>query len=247
MPATTTSRVVGPSTAAATPTAAPGAPGAPIFQFPDRNPSVSANPLGGSGAIYNLPTGTAPFGYPAMPSGAGGGGGGEEERGDRAKLARSFTIRQPPSVYIEDDQDLDQTGHPRYKSASDALNHPYYGDHHRTPGLVEYELSDTSGQKYGPSSVAERKRYVEQQQRKVMDEYEMFNPHMDAPPTSPYPPSQLTSAPSYTSAATPGPLSPTMTPSMGGRSPRVHHHHPSQSPSPFGRPRQQHDSNDYQY
>ncbi|KAG9325680.1 hypothetical protein KVV02_001164 [Mortierella alpina] len=330
MPTSTASKAVGQTTAAATPTAAPGiAPGAsPTFKFPIPDPSAGANPLGGSGAIYNLPTGTAPFGYPAMPSGAGGGpndpnfnqghstaggtgsqtnlglivgvtvagvavlamaglmmqryrarsrtntinshqnrsrnknnqtanvssggagaagSGGEEDRGDRAKLARSFTIRQPPNVYIEDDQDLDQTGHPRYKSASDALNHPYYGDHHRTPGLVEYELSDTSGQKYGPSSVAERKRYVEQQQRKVMDEYEMFNPHMDAPPTSPYPPSQLTSAPSYTSAATPGPLSPTMTPSMGGRSPRVNHHHPSQSPSPFGRPRHQHDSNDYQY
>ncbi|KAG0083627.1 hypothetical protein BGZ92_010610, partial [Podila epicladia] len=94
--------------------------------------------------------------------------------------------------------ELDQTGHPRYKSDSDARNHPYYGD--RTPGLIEYELSDTSGQKYGPSSVAERKRYVEQQQRKVMDEYEMFNPHRDQPPPSPYPASQ-SSAPSYMTAA----------------------------------------------
>ncbi|GJJ73489.1 hypothetical protein EMPS_05847 [Entomortierella parvispora] len=178
-------------------------------------------------------------------------GGEEEARGDKAKLAKSFTIRKPPSVYVEDDGDLDQTGHPRYKSDGDARNHPYYGD--RTPGLVEYELSDTSGQKYGPSSVAERKRYVEQQQRKVMDEYEMFNPHKDKPPMSPYPPSQMTSAPSYTS----GPLSPTMapamTPSMGGRSPRVPH--PNQQPmpssssgtqSPFGRPMQQ-QNDDYRY
>jgi len=149
---------------------------------------------------------------------------------DKSQMARSFTIRKPPSVYVDDDQDLDQTGHPNYKSASDALNHPYYGD--RTPGLIEYELSDTSGQKYAPSSVAERKRYVEQQQRLVMDEYEMFNPHKDVPPPSPYPAS--TSAPSYTS----GPRSPvpSMSPTMGGRSPRV-----NQPPSPYGRP------NDYKY
>ncbi|KAG0208747.1 hypothetical protein BGX28_000368 [Mortierella sp. GBA30] len=326
------------STPFAVATATNAAPtSSPIYNLVGVNSAgpTSSGGLAGTGAIYNLPTGTQPFAYPALPSGGAGGpndpnfnqgqntagggsgsssnlglivgvtvagvvviamaglllqryrsrsrtntlnshqtrsrnknnhqtprdnsasaqaaggyiNGGEEERGgDRAKLARSFTIRKPPSVYIEDDQDLDQTGHPRYKSASDAMNHPYYGDH-RTPGLVEYELSDTSGQKYGPSSVAERKRYVEQQQRKVMDEYEMFNPHMDAPPTSPYPPSHLTSAPSYTSAATvtPGPLSPTMAPSMGGRSPRVQHH-PSQSPSPspFGRS-MHHDSNDYQY
>ncbi|KAF9298680.1 hypothetical protein BGZ74_009279 [Mortierella antarctica] len=159
----------------------------------------------------------------------------EERGGDRAKLAKSFTIRKPPSVYVDDDHELDQTGHPRYKSDSDARNHPYYGD--RSPGVIEYELSDTSGQKYGPSSVAERKRYVEQQQRKVMDEYEMFNPHRDQPPPSPYPASQG-SAPSYMTAA---PLSPTMTPSMGGRSPRMNH--PSQAHSPFGMPLQ----DDYKY
>ncbi|KAF9435722.1 hypothetical protein BGZ76_005661 [Entomortierella beljakovae] len=163
----------------------------------------------------------------------------EEERGDRAKLAKSFTIRKPPSVYVEDDQDLNQTGHPQYKSASDAYNHPYYGE--RSPGLVEYELSDTSGQKYGPASIAERKRYVEQQQRKVMEEYEMFNPHKDVPPPSPYPPSQA--APSYTSNPRSPTMTPSMTPSMGGRSPRVHN--PSQSPLPYGRPMQQ--DNDYQY
>ncbi|KAG9070263.1 hypothetical protein KI688_009598 [Linnemannia hyalina] len=172
---------------------------------------------------------------------------GEEERGDRSKLAKSFTIRKPASIYLDDDQDLDQTGHPRYKSASDAQNHPYYSSH-RTPGLVEYELSDTSGQKYGPSSVAERKRYVEQQQRKVMDEYEMFNPHSDLPPQSPYPAS-LNSAPSYTSrplsphvhhgATSPTPM---MTPSMGGRSPRVNH----PTHQPFGRNMDQMD-NDYKY
>ncbi|KAG0052586.1 hypothetical protein BGZ83_002411 [Gryganskiella cystojenkinii] len=194
--------------------------------------------------------------------GASNGNMSEEEaaRGDKAKLAKSFTIRKPPSVYVEDDGDLDQTGHPRYKSDGDARNHPYYGD--RTPGLVEYELSDTSGQKYGPSSVAERKRYVEQQQRKVMDEYEMFNPHRDKPPMSPYPASQHTIAPSYTSG-TPlnsgplhsGPLSPTMTPSMGGRSPRVHNPNlqnmmptspTSGTQSPFGRP-MNHQQDDYRY
>ncbi|KAG0299739.1 hypothetical protein BGZ98_009804, partial [Dissophora globulifera] len=95
----------------------------------------------------------------------------DEERGDRVKMAKSFTIRAPPSVYVEDDQDLDQTGHPHYKSAGDAKSHPYYGGA-RSPGLVEYELSDTNGQRYESTSVAERKRYVEQQQRKVMEEYE---------------------------------------------------------------------------
>ncbi|KAF9121066.1 hypothetical protein BGW39_010869 [Mortierella sp. 14UC] len=184
----------------------------------------------------------------AGPGAGGNMSGGEEERGDRAKLAKSFTIRKPPSVYVDDDQDLDQTGHPRYKSASDAQNHPYYGDH-RTPGLVEYELSDTSGQKYGPSSVAERKRYVEQQQRKVMDEYEMFNPHMDMPPQSPYPAS-LNSAPSYTSRPLSPPVhhqstspTPMMTPSMGGRSPRVH----QATHQPFGRNLDQQMDNDYKY
>ncbi|KAG0350442.1 hypothetical protein BGZ54_003827 [Gamsiella multidivaricata] len=314
----TTTRVVATTPAGAQPT--------PVYNIP-------GVPAAGNGTIFNLPTGTSPFTYPALPSGASGpnspnyqqgqtpssstsnsnipmivgvtvaavvvltvfglvlqryrarsrtntinsyqsrsrnknnqpnpssssaGHMSDEDRGDKAKLAKSFTIRKPPSVYVDDDQDLDQTGHPRYKSASDALNHPYYGVNDRpTPGLVEYELSDTSGQKYGPSSVAERKRYVEQQQRKVMDEYEMFNPHKDPPPASPYPASpypgspypasNFTSAPSYTS----GPISPTMapslTPSMGGRSPRVHHQHPSQSPTPYGRSMQQQMDNDYQY
>ncbi|KAG0242013.1 hypothetical protein BGW41_004996 [Actinomortierella wolfii] len=136
----------------------------------------------------------------------------DERNGGKGGVSRSFTIRKPASVnYIEDDSELDQTGHPRYKTDGDAHNHPYYGD--RTPGLVEYELSDTSGQKYGPSSVAERKRYVEQQQRKVMEEYEMsFQDYH--PPSSPYP--QSTAAPSYTSH-----VSPVQTPTMGGRSPRV--------------------------
>ncbi|KAF9969269.1 hypothetical protein BGZ73_008468 [Actinomortierella ambigua] len=138
----------------------------------------------------------------------------DHNKGGAGGVTRSFTIRKPASVnYVEDDNDLDQTGHPRFKSDSDARNNPYYGD--RTPGLVEYDLSDTSGQKYGPSSVAERKRYVEQQQRKVMEEYEMsFQDYH--PPSSPYP--QSTLAPSYTSHA-----SPTQTPTMGGRSPRVQH------------------------
>ncbi|KAF8934094.1 hypothetical protein EDD21DRAFT_364357 [Dissophora ornata] len=176
---------------------------------------------------------------------AAAGSGIEEDRGDRAKLAKSFTIRRPPSVYVEDDQDLDMTGHPRYKSAGDALNHPYYGD--RSVGVVEYELTDTNGQKYGPGSVAERKQYVELQQRKVMDEYEMSNhPHMyGSPPSSPYPASHATSAPSYTSGAlsptTMRPLSP-MSPSMGGRSPRVNH-----PPSPYGRTIHQQQQDEYMY
>ncbi|KAG0226535.1 hypothetical protein BGX31_007267 [Mortierella sp. GBA43] len=290
--------------ATTTASAAPaGASGAPTFIFPDAP--------AGTNTIYNLPTGTSPFVYPALPSDASGpntprynqgqqspsssnsnlglivgvtvagvavicivglliqrarGRGRtnnshqqrratpaktqhhhqasaatsnitEDSDRDKGQLGRSFTIRKPPSVYVDDDQDLDLTGHPQYKSASDALNHPYYGD--RTPGLIEYELSDTSGQKNAPSSIAERKRYVEQQQRIVMDEYEMFSPHKDVPPPSPYPAS---SAPSYTSgnhgARSPAP---SMTPNMGGRSPRV-----QQTPtSPFGR--SQFDSSDYTY
>ncbi|KAF9930317.1 hypothetical protein FBU30_000663 [Linnemannia zychae] len=179
-------------------------------------------------------------------SSAGGNTSGGEE-GDRAKLAKSFTIRKPPSVYVEDDNDLDQTGHPRYKSASDAQNHPYYG---RTPGLTEYELMDTSGQKYGPSNVAERKRYVEQQQRKVMDEYEMFNPHKDPPPQSPYPAS-LNSAPSFTSRPLSPPVhrqqsqspAPVMSPSMGGRSPRIH----QPTHQSFAQNLEQQMDNDYKY
>ncbi|KAF9160782.1 hypothetical protein DFQ26_005173 [Actinomortierella ambigua] len=154
-------------------------------------------------------------------------GKGGDGSGAAGGVTRSFTIRKPASVnYVDDDNELDQTGHPRFKSDNDAQNHPYYGD--RTPGLVEYDLSDTSGQKYGPSSVAERKRYVEQQQRKVMEEYEMsFQDYH--PPSSPYPPSTLapsspylqsTVAPSF-SSNTVG--SPGQTPTMGGRSPRAQH------------------------
>ncbi|KAF9561663.1 hypothetical protein BGW38_009001 [Lunasporangiospora selenospora] len=182
---------------------------------------------------------TAPPHLPP-PGGAGHLSSGDEElqRGDKAKLAKSFTIRKPPSVYVDDDQDLDQTGHPRYNSDGDARHHPYYG-HAGPGGLVEYELSDTRGQQYEPTSVAERKRYVEQQHRKVMEEYEMYNPHKDMPPPSPYPPSHGTAAPSYTSGgvggATSPPLNSSVLPSMGGRSPRVNPPGHPHSPSPFGR------------
>ncbi|KAF9184757.1 hypothetical protein BGZ51_009318 [Haplosporangium sp. Z 767] len=104
--------------------------------------------------------------------------GGDE---DKTKLARSFTIRKPPSVYIEDDQDLDQTHHPRYQSDADARNNPYYGDRANNGGVIEYELTDTRGQKYEESTIAERKRYVEQQQRQFMDGFESVYASQQSP------------------------------------------------------------------
>ncbi|KAG0257268.1 hypothetical protein BG011_004060 [Mortierella polycephala] len=104
---------------------------------------------------------------------------GEDE--DKTKLARSFTIRKPASVYIEDDQDLDQTHHPRYQSDTDAHNNPYYGDRTNNGGVIEYELTDTHGQKYEESTIAERKRYVEQQQRQFMDGFESVYASQQSP------------------------------------------------------------------
>lgn len=145
------------------------------------------------------------------------------------KLGRSFTIRKPPSVYVENDQELDQTHYPRYNGAQDARNNPYYGDRQYSNnhnGVIEYELSDTSGQKYGPSSVAERKKYVEQQQQEVMDKYDMFDRFdKQNAPTSPY----SSQAPTLNG----NPRSPT---AGSARSPRTEY----QQPSYGGRQQQNH-------
>ncbi|KAF9297758.1 Multiple epidermal growth factor-like domains protein 8 [Mortierella antarctica] len=163
------------------------------------------------------------------------GGNGDGEGG---KLGRSFTIRKPPSVYVENDQDLDQTHYPRYANAQDASNNPYYGDrqynnNNYNGGVIEYELSDTSGQKYGPSSVAERKKYVEQQQKEVLDKYEMFDRFdQQNAPNSPY--SQATTLASNNS----NPRSPTV---GSARSPRTEF----QQPSYGGRQQQQNQRDGY--
>ncbi|KAG0037920.1 hypothetical protein BGZ82_001564 [Podila clonocystis] len=163
----------------------------------------------------------------------GGNGDGE------GKLGRSFTIRKPPSVYVENDQDLDQTHYPRYGNAQDARNNPYYGDrqynnNNFNGGVIEYELSDTSGQKYGPSSVAERKKYVEQQQKEVLDKYDMFDRFdQQNTPSSPY--SQATTLASNNNS---NPRSPKV---GGARSPRTEY----QQPSYGGRQQQQNQRDGY--
>ncbi|KAG0099542.1 hypothetical protein BGZ93_007178 [Podila epicladia] len=163
------------------------------------------------------------------------GGNGDGEGG---KLGRSFTIRKPPSVYVENDQDLDQTHYPRYANAQDARNNPYYGDrqynnNYNNGGVIEYELSDTSGQKYGPSSVAERKKYVEQQQKEVLDKYDMFDRFdQQNAPSSPY--SQATTLASNNS----NPRSPKV---GGARSPRTEY----QQPNYGGRQQQQNQRDGY--
>ncbi|KAF9964715.1 hypothetical protein BGZ70_006048 [Mortierella alpina] len=142
------------------------------------------------------------------------------EESDKTKLARSFTIREPADAYVRDDRDLEQSHHGgRYKSDGDSRhgNHhssgsggaPYYGDRRSSNGgtIIEYELTDTSGQAYGPGSVAERKRYVEEQQRQFMDEYD--NIYAAGPPT---PRSEQSSLPQ---------LRVDHSPSMGSRSPRT--------------------------
>ncbi|KAF9277466.1 hypothetical protein BGZ68_009256 [Mortierella alpina] len=114
------------------------------------------------------------------------------EESDKTKLARSFTIREPADAYVREDRDRDgeQSHHARYKSDADGRHHnnhggsaPYYSDRRSSNGgtIIEYELTDTSGQAYGPGSVAERKRYVEEQQRQFMDEYD--NIYAAGPPT----------------------------------------------------------------
>ncbi|KAF9948232.1 hypothetical protein BGZ72_009832 [Mortierella alpina] len=139
------------------------------------------------------------------------------EESDKTKLARSFTIREPTDAYVRDDRDRDMehNHHARYKSDADARHNnsggsaPYYSDRRSSNGgtIIEYELTDTSGQAYGPGSVAERKRYVEEQQRQFMDEYD--NIYAAGPPT---PRSEQSSLPQ---------LRVDHSPSMGSRSPRT--------------------------
>ncbi|KAF9571587.1 hypothetical protein EC968_000404 [Mortierella alpina] len=137
------------------------------------------------------------------------------EESDKTKLARSFTIREPADAYVRDDRDV-ESHQARYKSDGDSRhNHshsggaPYYSDRRSSNGgtIIEYELTDTSGQAYGPGSVAERKRYVEEQQRQFMDEYD--NIYAAGPPT---PRSEQSSLPQ---------LRVDHSPSMGSRSPRT--------------------------
>lgn len=100
----------------------------------------------------------------------------EEE--DKAKQATAFMIRRPPSVYAVDDQDPDnEIPHPHYKSQ-------YYGDSasgRDSPSVAEYELHGGGRNTLSTvSSVAERRRYVEEQQRQFREGYE--NAYNHPPP-----------------------------------------------------------------
>ncbi|KAG0367846.1 hypothetical protein BGZ54_003145 [Gamsiella multidivaricata] len=107
----------------------------------------------------------------------------EEE--DKSKQAKAFMIRRPPSVYVVDDQDPeDDIPHPHYKSQ-------YYGDQgppstsgRVSPSVAEYELFGANRNTLSTvSSVAERRRYVEEQQRQLREGYESAYNH--SPPFEP--------------------------------------------------------------
>lgn len=95
--------------------------------------------------------------------------------GDKSKLGRSFTIRQPAPAYVDDNsvQDLKHTR--PYDDGG------YNSNNYNEPAVIEYELTDTSGHRYEPGSVAERKRYVEEQQRQLMNGYESVYPDQPLP------------------------------------------------------------------
>ncbi|KAF9927856.1 hypothetical protein FBU30_002819 [Linnemannia zychae] len=99
-----------------------------------------------------------------------------EEGGDKSKLGRSFTIRQPAPAYIDNGsvQDLNHYNDSKYNDRSAGG----YGDE---PRVIEYELTDTSGHRYEPGSIAERKRYVEEQQRQLMSGFESVYPDQPLP------------------------------------------------------------------
>ncbi|KAF9150811.1 hypothetical protein BG015_007356 [Linnemannia schmuckeri] len=107
-----------------------------------------------------------------------------EEGGDKSKLGRSFTIRQPAPAYI-DDNSVQDLKHVRPYDDNNGYNNKYNdrsaGGYDGEPAVIEYELTDTSGHRYEPGSVAERKRYVEEQQRQLMSGFESVYPDQPLP------------------------------------------------------------------
>ncbi|KAF9957529.1 hypothetical protein BGZ65_002004 [Modicella reniformis] len=107
-----------------------------------------------------------------------------EEEEDKAKQAKAFMIRRPPSVYMVDDQDHPDMPQAPYKSQ-------YYGDSasgRDSPSVAEYELHNIGGGGSAAGrntlstvgSVDERRRYVEEQQRQFREGYE--NAYNHPPP-----------------------------------------------------------------
>ncbi|KAF9086030.1 hypothetical protein BGX23_009207 [Mortierella sp. AD031] len=146
---------------------------------------------------------------------------------DKAKLGRSFTIRQPAAAYVDNNgvQDL------KHMSPYDGSNNNGYGGE---PAVIEYELTDTSGHRYEPGSVAERKRYVEEQQRQLMSGFESVYPDQPLPFQHQQPRSNNNNnnqqdqdyfgSPTLTNASSP----------IGGRSPSQSRRNQSQSLSEQG-------------
>ncbi|KAG0273716.1 hypothetical protein BGZ96_004697 [Linnemannia gamsii] len=106
------------------------------------------------------------------------------EDGDKSKLGRSFTIRQPAPAYVDDNSVQDLKHARPYDDGgynSNKYNDRSAGGYDGEPAVIEYELTDTSGHRYEPGSVAERKRYVEEQQRQLMNGYESVYPDQPLP------------------------------------------------------------------
>ncbi|KAG0268234.1 kelch domain-containing protein 3 [Linnemannia exigua] len=103
-----------------------------------------------------------------------------EEGGDKSKLGRSFTIRQPAAAYV-DDNSVQDLKHMRPYDDNNGYNDRSAGGYGNEPAVIEYELTDTSGHRYEPGSVAERKRYVEEQQRQLMNGFESVYPDQPLP------------------------------------------------------------------
>ncbi|KAF9402369.1 hypothetical protein BGX21_010318 [Mortierella sp. AD011] len=103
-----------------------------------------------------------------------------EDEDEKAKQAKAFMIRRPPSVYAVNEDPEGEIPHPHYKSQ-------YYGyeNGRNSPSIAEYEPRKIGGQNTlsTVSSVAERRRYVEAQQRQFMDDYE--NTYNHPPPFEP--------------------------------------------------------------
>ncbi|KAG9069320.1 hypothetical protein KI688_010220 [Linnemannia hyalina] len=103
--------------------------------------------------------------------------------GDKSKLGRSFTIRQPAPAYVDDNsvQDLKHARPYDDGGYNNKHNDRSAGGYGGEPAVIEYELTDTSGHRYEPGSVAERKRYVEEQQRQLMSGFESVYPDQPLP------------------------------------------------------------------